>query len=266
MNNQSRVHLLSYASGRYLDAQDYLVHTARQAGCFHRIHSFRPKHISRDFIKANKSIFDQPRGQGYWLWKPYFINQVMETAKDGDIVFYCDSGAYFIKSPEPLFGILKVETKGVMSFALEHPEVAYTKRTTLRHLGADTPELRNLPQRLASFALFHCNDFSRTFVKDWLSLCRNEVLLTDIPDQDPHPEFVDHRHDQSIFSLLCKTRGIQAFNDPSQFGNHSQKQNEPYGQLINHTRAHNSPLSPALKARFDRFLRRQKARIGRFIQ
>lgn len=45
---------------------------------------FWPKH-SR-FINSN------PRGYGYWLWKPYIILKQLELLNDGDILFYADCG------------------------------------------------------------------------------------------------------------------------------------------------------------------------------
>lgn len=44
--------------------------------------------------------------------------------------------------------------------------------------------------------------FSRNFIKKWLEISENEKAINDIPSKDEHPEFIDHRHDQSILSLL----------------------------------------------------------------
>ncbi len=46
-------------------------------------------------------------------------------------------------------------------------------------------------------------------------------ILTDIPNVcgfDNLPGFRDHRHDQSVLSLLASSRGIIPHRDPSQFG------------------------------------------------
>ena len=42
---------------------------------------------------------------------------------------------------------------------------------------------------------------------EWLSYAQDERIITDIPNQggtDNYPGFQEHRHDQSIWSLLCK--------------------------------------------------------------
>src|SRR5688572_18740057 len=50
------------------------------------------------FFEMNKEILTQPRGAGYWLWKPYIIYREMLTMQDGDVLVYSDSGIEFIAS------------------------------------------------------------------------------------------------------------------------------------------------------------------------
>ena len=51
-------------------------------------------------------------------------------------------------------------------------------------------------------------------------------------------EFKDHRHDQSVLSLMTVKYGLEMFRDPTQWGN-SEKDlfaNSPYDQLFDHHR------------------------------
>ena len=66
----------------------------------------------------------------------------------------------------------------------------------------DTPEVRDTRQLFGTFAAFRNNKFTRQFVREWLELCENPHALTDSPSSDEHPDFLVHRHDQAIFSLL----------------------------------------------------------------
>jgi hypothetical protein len=49
---------------------------------------------------------------------------------------------------------------------------------------------------------------------------------------------MEHRHDQSVFSVLSKKHGLPVFRDPSQFGNGvlDDFPNSTYPQLIVHSR------------------------------
>lgn len=56
------------------------------------------------------------------------------------------------------------------------------------------------------------------FVEEWLRYCRDERILTDIPNESGYPNltgFVDHRHDQSVLSLLAEKYHINLYRKPS---------------------------------------------------
>jgi hypothetical protein len=42
--------------------------------------------------KHGKFTLNNHRGFGYWLWKPYIINKLLEKLSEGDILIYADSG------------------------------------------------------------------------------------------------------------------------------------------------------------------------------
>jgi len=65
-----------------------------------------------------------------------------------------------------------------------------------------------------------------------------------------YKEFIDHRHDQSIFSVLTKKYNLLAYRDPSQWGNEdikTYKSTSFYPQIIVSTRQRNIPLSRKIK-------------------
>jgi hypothetical protein len=91
--------------------------------------------------------------------------------------------------------------------------------------------------------------------------------LTDIENaygSDNYPNFKDHRHDQSIFSLLSKKYDFLAFRDPSQFGNDTKEfyTNSDYDQLINLDRKRNFPIHIKIK----KYLKIQMSQIINFFR
>ncbi|MDE6626424.1 MAG: hypothetical protein K2K56_08650 [Lachnospiraceae bacterium] len=74
---------------------------------------------------------------------------------------------------------------------------------------------------MATMIVFRKSKRSVQFVKEWLYYCQYEDIITDAQNhmgKDNFKEFIDHRHDQSIFSVLSKKYGVKAYRDPSQFG------------------------------------------------
>ena len=65
--------------------------------------------IDSEFKKKYTNIFSFQRGCGLWLWKPYLVNKVIKESNDGDYIFYCDSGSFFIRNPKVLYKYLTDE-------------------------------------------------------------------------------------------------------------------------------------------------------------
>lgn len=140
----------------------------------------------------------------------------------------------------------------ILTFADGHPERKYTKRDVLLALGADHPAITDSPQRLGGFSLWKNTPVARAFAAEWLRLARDKQLLTDadnVRGLPNYPEFLAHRHDQSIFSVLAKKHGLPAYRDPSQWGNDRTVNypNSPYPQLIELTRQRDVPWPKKLK-------------------
>jgi hypothetical protein len=236
--------LVNYSDALYRKSQKMNSETGLSVGLFDEVVSYSPKDIDSDFRSANDKILRQERGNGYWLWKPYFIWKTLEKAEKGDFVFYCDSGAHFIKPVSPLVEISIGNQQDIVFFELPFQERVYTKRDAFILMGCDASEYADSNQRLGSYHLWKKSSFTMNFICEFLRYAQDERILTDIENQcglpDSH-EFKNHRHDQSIFSLLTKKYDLLAHRDPSQYGNKYMNKfpRSTYGQLINLTRMHN---------------------------
>jgi len=123
--------------------------TAKEIANVDKIISYSTKDIDHLFLKRNNSIFQFNKGFGYFLWKPYFIKQTLDALHKDDILFYCDSGSYFINPITQLLEILYKTECEVISFDLTHKERKYTKRDCFIALDCDNEQYANSNQRLA---------------------------------------------------------------------------------------------------------------------
>ena len=94
-----KVHI-NYAAGCYFASQRACGASALQNG-FDRTIAYGLPDIDPAFLNANRFTFSQPRGAGYWLWKPYFILRTLITLDPGDWLMYTDSGMSFVRDPWP---------------------------------------------------------------------------------------------------------------------------------------------------------------------
>lgn len=230
--------LLNYADGRFLQSQFKNSQTGLAAG-FNVVYQMSKADIDPVFAKENESILSQKRGAGYWLWKPYFINRIISGMTESDVLFYADSGSFFIKSVHGIFESLHQDRNGVLCFNLsgKHIEKFWTKRDVFKKLGLTSSEFTDTPQRMASFMVFKGTEYAKNLVREYLTLCCDSDLILDSANSDGwvEPGFKDHRHDQSIWSLLTKKYGITMLHDPTQWGV-QQGENTEVDQYIFHTR------------------------------
>ncbi|HIJ77957.1 MAG: hypothetical protein OEY01_01450 [Desulfobulbaceae bacterium] len=222
-----KVILVNFATPNFKKSQKSLNKSALKFGADKCISYNKSILKKTDFYQKNRMIFDQERGAGYWLWKPYIIYQTLIDAEDGDIIIYSDSGAEIISPLSPLLDLCK-RKNGILLFQVhsqngKHLNIKWTKRDCFTLMGADEPKYHNAEQVAGSPQIYMKNNRNLAFIEEWLSYCTDERILTDMPNRcglENYPEFKDHRHDQSVISILAAKHGIEIFRDPSQYGNH----------------------------------------------
>lgn len=160
-----------------------------------------------NFINTNN------RGHGYWLWKPYLIKKTMEKMNDGDILLYLDSGCEVdIKKKQIIsdyFEIVKnnyiIGSPYSSSGSLIETERRRTKMDLFIQLDMLDDKYVNTPQHEAGALLFYVCDKTRDLINEWYKLSCNYHLIDDSLSINKNLNgFIEHRHDQSIFSLLSK--------------------------------------------------------------
>lgn len=169
------------------------------------------------FWADNAGILEQPRGAGYWLWKPWITLERLRQVGPDDVVVYNDVGRYKPGSfiPFPRFPQAAVNMAALSPSRYLFGFIAdwlvqghYTKRDCFIGLDADTEDM-HLANQISGGPIFAMpSDASFAFLEDWLRFAQDPRLLTDMPDEmgTPLKEFEDHRHDMAISSILLHQR------------------------------------------------------------
>ena len=207
--------------------------------------SFTPDILDDSFKTKNKHILRYPRGSGFWLWKPYIINKTLSLVENGDIVFYIDSGNLIVNDPAPLYDICNQDEKGIVLFENRDgaPEgtiwknYMWTKQDCFLSMNCNEDKYIYGDQVDGSYILLKKNDYTVDFFKEYLFWCEKDELITDMPSSAPnHPDFKDHRHDQSILSILAIKHNITKAREPSEWGNAFICKKYNYPQIFRHHR------------------------------
>ena len=129
--------------------------SAIEIGKVDEYYSYSPKDIDKKFKEKNKDILSQKRGNGYWLWKPYFILKTFkEKLKEGDYLIYTDAGILYLNSTYNIINFMikkNVEMWGIqMPY---HKEKIWTKRDAFILLCLDSPFYSETPQYMAGIQI-----------------------------------------------------------------------------------------------------------------
>lgn len=201
-------YFINYASGGFFNSQNEGLQSASRFG-FESI-GYTDSDIDDDFKSKYSNILNSKRGGGYWIWKPYIILDMFNKMSDGDYLVYMDSGANFIKDPSEYLEM--IDDKGILAFSMIQKTSKWTKGDCFFYVNREDKEsFKDENQLQGTYIFFRKCEYSVNFVKKWLYYCTLTGLVTDEPNRKMNnfDDFIEHRHDQSIFSLLCYNEGVK---------------------------------------------------------
>ena len=227
------MHFITYGTNQYtsfaLELADQAV--AHVYGGFESKHVYNNTDLPTHFQLSNANILSNKRGDGYWLWKPFIIMQALLAAKSDDIIVYCDS-MYCMLPGNIFYNFIANHFKTTLDngdVLLTHNkpggckylEKDWTKARTFDIMNSKFPinsqnsSDTNQFQVWAGFIAMRKSPSSLKFISEWLAACQIDQNITDeIVDKTKTKTCIEHRHDQSILSLLAKSRGIPFHDFP----------------------------------------------------
>lgn len=186
--------VISYASRSHQHFQDRLASECQRFGIKHK--AYNATMLDPDFKAANEHILRQPRGAGFWIWKPPII---LDAFQYSDLVCYLDASTRFLVDPRPLLESVDKFLSVQTVFQNSH----YTKRDCFHYMGCDEEKYWNACQVWAGVTLVRRAMIP--MVEEWGQYCQDARIVTDAPNTcglSNYPGLVEHRHDQSILTNL----------------------------------------------------------------
>lgn len=215
-----RINFITFGShGTYIDAVNRLVSQANNLNVFTEINGYTALDLEADnyFISNHADfIIKNRRGFGYWIWKPYLIKKNIDKMEDGDILLYSDSGCELgIENKEKLlecFDLVKKE-KLMATRVTGQLEIKWSKKDLIEKICVDEVKYLNSFQNQATVILLMVCPETRYLINQWYGISCDYHYIDDSASISPnYDSFVEHRHDQSIFSLLTKKYNMLSNN------------------------------------------------------
>lgn len=247
--------LVSFATAEFYESQQLLVESARpfvDGYIWYREHD-----LPWSFRRRNSRIFRDGRAFGYFVWKPWVILDALRALDDGDLVLYVDSGNLIVNDPAPLFEMCDASEHGILVFDNRDwcpgGEVwnnsMFTRGDCFTRMNATGPEFIHGDQLNASYLVAQKRPSAISFLEDFREACEDYQIISDAPNvlRENEPDFLDHRHDQSVLSILAIRDGIEPERDPSQFGNRVMGFKSTFPQIFDHHRRRSAPETVAAR-------------------
>ena len=230
MYKNRKIILFAFGSNDLKKSSDRLKFQSENSNYYDEIRILSPKNFDEDMKKKFHKIKDKKRGYGYWFWKPLFLQKIMNEINEGDIIHYVDIGCHIQKKNSRFFEYLNLLidlNKWILPFQYHlnlsnipndisfpnREEFKYTKADLLDHFGfLNNKIITHTAQYWAGSFFLAKQSESKIFIKEWIDVFNeNFHLIDDSKSKLKNLEgFIENRHDQSVFSLLCKKHSLKS--------------------------------------------------------
>ena len=97
---------INYADKSFQKAQKLNLETAKKWGADRTI-AYMPEDMDTAFRERNQAILSAIKGNGFYLWKPYFLNKAYQELKEGDYLIYTDAGSIYVNKIQYLIDCME---------------------------------------------------------------------------------------------------------------------------------------------------------------
>lgn len=225
----NKIWFASFADKRLNIQLNRISHQAEEFGFSgERIMLFNEDSLDSDFKeKMAPHLITGNRGFGYWCWKPQVVLQAFGRMDYGEILLYLDAGCYLNNTPAATrrfydylrmvdqYDLCGFQGKSFMATHNADPlhhyrlERCWTKGDLFDYFQCrNNPQITETGQMSGGIFLVKKTHENIDFFKQYREVFFKNLHLADnTPSISPNlPGFIENRHDQSIFSILCKLR------------------------------------------------------------
>lgn len=222
MQEKPIIHFITYGDDKYKNSKDRLTTEASDFGEFKTIKAYGPEFFSPAAMEPYKHIFSQPRGGGYWIWRPFIILDKLKDMNDGEFLIYLDAGCELNPKGKKRFyeyiDLLQNSKYGIMSFVTPFRELNFTTSRIFQYLNIPVDSHFGMSgQACGGILVMKKNEHLMKIINLMIKSLEDDALMWSdhYNTTGNHFGFIDNRHDQSISSLLRKIHGSVMIRDES---------------------------------------------------
>ena len=231
--NKKNLYLCSFASPDLTRSKKRFIHQAKKMSIYKRIKVFGINDLSiskrkqiRNLIKVNNRLY------GYGCWKAEVIKKFLKNVPKNSIVQYSDIGCHLNENGlKRLKQYIEIcDKKKILTFRYNVPkkkkklfknmkfqeyfEYQYTKMDLIKYLiNKNRKKIMNSEQIWSGSIFLKKSYFTFNLINEWKKILKENNLINDSESLSKnHKNFIEHRHDQSAFSLICKKKNVYSIS------------------------------------------------------
>ena len=281
MNNNKEIYLCSFASPDLNRSVKRFKNQAENMGIYKeiKVYGFNDLNLKKKNQIENFKKEKLNRLFGYACWKPDIILNYLNLIPDNAILQYSDIGCHLNSNGfNKLNEYIRLTKKNnILAFQYKSPEFKkydykyqiyyeneYTKGDLINYFNLSySDEIVHSEQFWSGSVFFKNNQISKSFVKKWDDICSKDDRISDKESKvKNHKNFIEHRHDQSVFSILCKLNNVKSIS-----ASEAEWAEDEKDKTWKHLKEF--PILAKRDKKFNflkRFINRQKRNIRRFFK
>lgn len=232
INNSNKKYFLTFQHENCIESSDSLIKQANNLKYFDECILEKKSNIIKDneFCKQLKNdkfnfTFNNEKGCGFYLWKPYIIYKHLKNINEGDYIVYSDPGGKFPTNPilicwakNKLTQYLNTiqANKGCLCFDTGYVQYVTTKFEIFKHfnLHCDFDFYNSNSKTSCLHFIRKCPYTMKVYESWWNCAKQNPFLFNDcICKYDIVKNFIEPRNEQSIWSAICYVMDVDLCED-----------------------------------------------------
>lgn len=210
--------------------RDRLASDIRASGIFANVFAFDAdaiRALPEYGVRVEPLVKKYPRGWGLWVAKSFLARHVLHSMHEGEVLVYADAGCVYVDEHRETLEHMIAAISGPsgpdnIAYQMCLKEKDWTKSDLLAHLGVlERRDITESGQLFGGIFLLRKTAETVELVRQWLEVFMQENLVNDEPSTCPNASsFIEHRHDQSAWSVLRKLHPKTLFlsdNTPKNF-------------------------------------------------
>jgi hypothetical protein len=176
--------------------------------------------FARDWKQHLSFMSENSRGFGYWLWKPLVLKHLSRLFPDQGIAYFdagCEFNINWVSKTRMNKYLKDSWREGPSIFGMDHLENVWSKADSIQRIFPE--QMTNPTGQVSASVIFLPPGSDREkLMRDWFEFAIEDdyhLLNDSISHLINHSNFIEHRHDQSLLSLLFKKNHYRILRDES---------------------------------------------------